>query len=145
MAIFGTASFLTTRSFESPHRASRRNSSFPKKSGPTHIVAGPDGYLYVTEKFSAQVAQLATDGTIVRQFQLSAGAYTEGVAVGSDGNLYVTEQGSGKIAEVTLPKGKVREFEIPTPNSRPWKIAAGPDGNIWFTESATGKIAKLTI
>jgi streptogramin lyase len=116
-----------------------------KKSGPVHLVTGPnDGYMYVTERFISKVAQVTTAGTIVREFALSAGSHPEGIALGADGNLYVTEFDAGKIAEITLPNGVVTEVNIPTSGSRPWDIIGGPDGNIWFTESATGKIGKMS-
>jgi virginiamycin B lyase len=37
------------------------------------------------------------------------------------------------------------EFTVPTPSSRPQRIASGPDGALWFTEGSTNKIGRVTI
>lgn len=119
--------------------------SFPKYGSPAGVVAGPDGNLWVTEFYRNRVAQVSTSGKILKEVELTYGAFPKGIAVGGDGNLYVAEFNIGKIAEVSTAGVLIQEFDIPTPNSGPWLIAADGDGNIWFTESLVGKIGKLTL
>ena len=64
---------------------------------------------------------------------------------GPDGAVWFTENSGNKIGRMTTD-GAVTEFPIPTPGSRPARIARGADGALWFTEFSTSanKIGRIT-
>jgi streptogramin lyase len=114
----------------------------PENSGPSRIVLGPDGALWVTMYNADAVDRIAPDGSRVR-VHLPLGSLPNEIAVGPEGALWITEYSqTGGILRLTL-SGVATEYAIPTPNAWPYGIARGPDGALWFTESKTGKIGRL--
>ena len=60
-------------------------------SGPSDLVTGSDGNLYVTEDIADRVDRVRPDGGIIGQFALLPGADPVAIAAGPDGNLWVSE------------------------------------------------------
>lgn len=114
-------------------------------SGPSSIVAGPDGALWYTESACDNIGRITTDGNITLFPVLTQNSYPAGIAAGSDGALWFTEANANNIGRITV-NGSVTEYPIPTANAQAYEIAAGPDGALWFLESAYGnnKIGRIT-
>ncbi|MGH9281686.1 MAG: virginiamycin B lyase family protein, partial [Acidimicrobiales bacterium] len=111
-------------------------------SGPTDIVAGPDGALWFIESAANKIGRSTTDG-IVTEFAIPTEASgPTAIAVGPDGALWFTESAANKIGRIATD-GAVTEFPVPTEASAPLDIVAGPDGNLWFTENAALQIGRL--
>jgi len=111
-------------------------------SGPTGIVAGPDGALWFTEEGVSKIGRISTTGSITEYPTLHANGVPAGIAVGPDGALWFTELAVGVLGRITVD-GAVSEYALP-PGANPQGITAGPDGAIWFTDTAGGKIGRFT-
>lgn len=122
------------------------------------IAVGPDGNLWVTQRFSwvnsstrvgGVVARVTPSGT-VSYFSVPSATqgYTPGplpyeIVSGPNSDLWFTEKDGNRIASATT-SGVMHEFTVPTASSSPTGIVVGPDGNLWFTESASDKIGRMT-
>lgn len=113
------------------------------RSGPTYIVAGPDGNLWFTETDANKIGRITKKGRICEFSVPTPGSGPSGITVGPDGNLWFTESSASKIGKISR-FGSITEFSLP-PSRAPQSIAAGSDGNLWFTEftipASIGKIA----
>jgi virginiamycin B lyase len=58
--------------------------------------------------------------------------------------LFCAVSSSSSLAAVLAPQPTFTEYSVPTPSSRPQRIASGPDGALWFTEGNTNKIGRVT-
>ena len=85
------------------------------ESGPSGIVAGPDGNLWFTENQRNQIGRITPAGVITEFPIPTQGGSPRGIAVGSDGSLWFTESGN-KIGRITTT-GVITEFTIPAPTS----------------------------
>ncbi len=110
---------------------------------PIAITPGPDGNIWFTEFNGQNIGSIATDGTGLMEFPITAGAYPAGVTTGPDGALWFTVQGGGYIGRITTG-GLVAEFAISQSGSEPAGIAVGPDGALWVADQA-GTIDAVTL
>jgi streptogramin lyase len=111
-------------------------------SGPTGIVAGPDGNVWFTEQLANKIGRRTPSG-VITEFPLAAGTTPAHITQGPGPGLWFTELDANKIGNITTA-GAVAEFTIPTSESQPGDIAAGPDGNLWFTQQALNGIGRIT-
>jgi streptogramin lyase len=104
-------------------------------SGPTGIVAGPDGNLWFTEFAANKIGEINPTTHAISEFAVptakksNPGPYD--ITAGPDGNLWFTEQQVGKIGEINPATHAISQYAAPSGAIR---ITAGPDGNLWFTE-----------
>lgn len=123
----------------------------------TGIALGPDGNLYVTDKYNNRVQVLGTDGTYIRQWgslDLTGAPGTfqqpEGIAVAPTGEVYVTDSGSGS--------GRVQKFSADGTFLLQWgedgsgngqfegvsDVAVGPDGDVYVFDLGNGRIQRFS-
>jgi streptogramin lyase len=113
------------------------------KSGPSSIIAGPDGNLWFTQENNNEIGRI-TPGGVVSEFSSGISSGTGGLTAGPDGNLWFLEFQGNRVAKIT-PAGVVTEFPVlPSPTSQPAEITTAADGNLWFTESAKDQIGRIT-
>jgi virginiamycin B lyase len=112
----------------------------------TGITTGPDGNLWLTERFPGVIARRKADGSVTT-FQLpTPRSYPGQIISGPDGNLWFTENAVDRIGRSTT-SGIVTEFPLPAGHHFPqgplvhW-LAAGSDGNLWFVEA--GAVGRIT-
>ncbi len=116
-------------------------------SGPTGIVAGPDGNLWFTEYYGDRVGRITVGGTVT-DWSTGSGISNDsapmGIAAGPDGNLWFAEYGPSRIGRIT-PAATATEFTTGiSAASLPRGIAAGPDGNLWFVEQGGNRVGRIT-
>src|SRR5437660_1059472 len=72
-------------------------------SGPTTIVAGPDGALWFTELSANKIGRLTTGGAFTEFTVPTAGSGPNGLVSGPDGALWFTEflAAGNKIGRIT--------------------------------------------
>ena len=142
LVVVATA-LLTALSF-TPDAGAVRIGELPLEmgSGPTDLVTGPDGNLFVTEEGPDRVDRVRPDGGIIGQFSLPLNSDPGAIAAGADGNLWVSEFSIKRVARVTAAGG-ITQFPAGTTAGNPRGIAAGPDGNIWFAETGPDTIGRL--
>jgi streptogramin lyase len=116
--------------------------SYPLSTGaqPSHIAAGPDGNLWVTESGTSKVARVTPAGAVT-EFPLQAGAVPRGIAVGPDGNLWVAEDAKNTLARVTTA-GAVTEYPLGSATSNPYGVAVW-QGGIWVTDRSLNRVARF--
>jgi streptogramin lyase len=102
--------------------------SFGLNTNPTHITAGPDGNLWITEDAGNRIGRMTPTG-VLSQFSsgLASGSAPDGITPGPDGNLWFTEGGARGIGRIT-PAGVITEFLDSNFESAARGIVSGPDG-----------------
>jgi len=116
--------------------------TLPPNSGPTHIVTGPDGNLWVTETLLDSVAKVTPGGTVT-QVPLTPNSAPSRIVDGPDGDLWATEPGSNQVAQITTA-GVVTHHPVA---GKPTGITVGadsPNPDLWVTLPGVNKIARLT-
>ena len=102
------------------------------------ILAGPDGYLYVSGWTSGNVLRYATDGTFVDEFVPSGTpglVNAAGMAFGADGHLYVVSAGTSSVLRFDGTTGAYLDTFVASGSggaSSPLGITFGPDGNLYL-------------
>lgn len=121
-------------------------------AGPTDIVAGPDGNMYVSMAQLNAIAQVTPLGVITiypldpNVFPiLPQGEGPRGIAIGPDGNIWFNHSNSSKIGRMTLAGTVIDVYQIPTLGGNGGRITTGPDRNMWFTEVSNSKVGRLDI
>ena len=110
-------------------------------SGPSSIVAGPDGALWFTEYNSSKVARITTAGAVSEFVTgITPGVCFGAIAAGPDGSLWVAmsnlPDGSGPILRFNTAGAITGSFATPEPASCAASMTPGPDGALW-----TGQLA----
>jgi streptogramin lyase len=101
-----------------------------------------DGTIFFTERATSKIAQMDTNGQVLREFPTPTPASQPvRITFGPDGNLWVTEFSGNNIAR--LGSSGITEFPVPTANSEPSGMIFGPDGAFWFTEQTGNKIGRF--
>lgn len=101
------------------------------------ITPGPDGALWITDGYNAQILRMTIDGNFTG-FRLTGRLAPAGITTGPDKALWFTAYGA--VGRITT-KGKLTTYII---NGGLNGITAGPDGALWFTEATAGKIGRIT-
>ena len=104
----------------------------PGLDGPTGIVSGPDGHMWLTETKSNDIVtfepQAHGSGKRWTVYMVpTTHSRPTGIAVGRDGELWFTETNANKIGVISV-RGKFKQYTIPTADTHPNMITAGPDG-----------------
>ena len=120
--------------------------------GPTDMVLGPDGNMYVSMAVLNAIAQVTPLGAItIYQLDpntfplLPQGEGPRGITIGPDGNIWFDHSNSSKIGRMSLSGTLLNVYQIPTTGGGGGRITTGPDGKIWFTETGNSKIGRLNI
>ncbi|MDZ4349277.1 MAG: RHS repeat-associated core domain-containing protein [Xanthomonadaceae bacterium] len=137
----------------------------------TALALGPDGTLYIAERFADRIRRVTTDGTIstlagvpdVRGFSGDGGAATaallnspEGVAVDAEGRVYISDSRNNRIRRV-LANGVIQTIAgTGQPGfsgdggpatrarlSRQVGIAVGADGSVYIADSDNNRIRRV--
>jgi virginiamycin B lyase len=115
-------------------RASTEFSVPGLSANPSHIVTGPDGNLWITERGRISIVRLTPSGTIT-EFPVPGAVSLNAIIVGPDGAMWFTDLGSGQIGRINT-HGVVVVHPL-TSGTYAVDIASGSDGSLWFTETNT--------
>jgi virginiamycin B lyase len=122
-------------------------------AGPTDMVLGPDGNMYVSLAQLNAIAQVTPLG-VITVYPLDPNVFPliapqdegpRGIAIGPDNDIWFIHSTASKIGRMTLSGNVINAYPTPTANSGGGRITAGPDGNMWFTEGAVNNIGRLDI
>ncbi|HKC23488.1 MAG TPA: NHL repeat-containing protein [Thermoanaerobaculia bacterium] len=106
-------------------------------SEPRGIVAGPDGYLYFTEKAANKIGVMSTAGAFPNEFTVPYMPNTQPYAITRAGSfLFFTEYAEGKVSLMT-PTGT---FLSSYGYFSPLGIVYGEDGRLYVAEQANSKV-----
>jgi sugar lactone lactonase YvrE len=129
------ATFSGTRSQQSAvtiyriHADRAREPFVTTISHPTSMVLGPDGALYVSDRFEGAVYKVDATGA-TQAVATDAGSAT-GVAFGPDGSMYIGDR-SGPILKID-PQGVRTTFAELPGSIAAFHLAFGPDGALYVT------------
>jgi streptogramin lyase len=91
-------------------------------SGPTSVVAGPDGNLWFTENGFSRIGQVTTAGVLKQEVTIPRpAALPDGIAVGLDANIWFTEAGGNRVGRVFTGLSP-----LPTPTPTPGGLTVVP-------------------
>lgn len=121
-------------------------------AGPTDMVLGPDGNMYISMAQLNAIAQVTPLG-VITIYPLDPAVFPmqpqlegpRGIAIGPDGNIWFDHSNSSKIGRMTLAGTVINVYQIPTAGGNGGRITKGPDNNMWFTEVSNSKVARLDI
>ena len=139
--------------------------------GPRGIALGPDGSLYIADRFNNRIRRVGPDGIIttvagtgVRGYSGDGGPagqaglyWPTGVALGPDGSLYIADGANNRIRRVgpdgiitTVAGTGARGYSGdggPAGQARlrfPYSVALGPDGSLYIADSNNHRIRRVT-
>lgn len=120
------------------------------RSGPQHIIVGPDGALWFTE-VRDRIGRITLDGRI-NEFSdgIPFRSFVGGIVAGRDGYLWFTLYNGNELVRMT-PGGTITRYRKGIYPSRGFDEAplsvpvADAAGNIWFNEPQGGRIARATL
>ena len=101
-------------------------------AGPTNVVTGPDGNLWVAEGYAALVAKITPSGTVT-EYPTASGGAPMALTVGGDGNIWFADAANSAIGKITT-SGTVTTYTLPDSNCYPTSIARGTAGTVVVTE-----------
>jgi virginiamycin B lyase len=119
---------------------------------PTALSGGPFGNMWVLDRGTPSILQVAPNGT-VSQFTagLNPGSRPTAIEVDALGTMWFTDRGTtpaiGTIGTgLAQPTGTITEHTTGlNPGSVPESIARGPDGAMWVTDAgSTPAVARIT-
>ena len=111
--------------------------------GPSGIIIGLNGIVYVTELFGNKIARLDPHRHIVEEFPIpTLEAWPTGLGLDAEGNLWFNETKGNKIGRLTR-SGNITEFNVPTTASRSTGMVVDRTGNVWIAEREANKIGCL--
>lgn len=121
-------------------------------AGPTDMVVGPDGNIYISLAQYNAIARVTPLGVVTiypldpNVFPiLPQGEGPRGIAIGPDGNIWFDHSNSSKIGRMTLSGTVINVYQIPSTGGNGGRITKGPDNNMWFTEVSNSKIGRLDV
>ena len=89
----------------------------PIGSGPTGVIAGPDGNIWFTEKGLNRIGHMTPTGVVRPEAQVpSSQTFPDGIAAGPDANIWFTEAGGNRVGRVITG---VAAPPTPTPTPTP--------------------------
>lgn len=138
LLVAGSASAAAAGGSITEFKAGLQTNSFPE-----HIVLGPNGNLWFTDRLEA-IGTITPSGSITEfSAGLNPASEPSDIVVGPDNNLWFTDptqDGTPAIGRIT-PSGTITEFSSgvnqasnPISVREPTDMIVGPDGNLWFTD-----------
>lgn len=119
-------------------------------AGPTDMVVGPDGNMYVSLAQYNGIAKVTPLGAITvypldpNVFPiLPQGEGPRGITIGPDGDIWFDHSNSSKIGRMNLAGTVLNVYSLPTTGGGGGRITTGPDGNLWFTETGNSIVGRL--
>jgi streptogramin lyase/putative copper export protein/methionine-rich copper-binding protein CopC len=113
--------------------------------GPTGVVIGPDGAVWLTEHGGNRITRFDTTNQTFKNFPLSNNqAFPFGLAFYQQNRIWFVEHIGNAIATLDLTTGRVDTFSIPKPSSDVQLLAVDSKGNVWFTLPAVNVLGVLT-
>jgi hypothetical protein len=121
-------------------------------AGPSGIVVGQDGNVYLAETFEAKIVELnGSDLSVLRTWELPADSEPVGLALdAAHGRLWFTNHASSFFGYVPLGSSGFREFptslfyaEGSYVVSLPYWIEVSSDGRVWFDEHSANRIGRF--
>jgi len=105
---------------------------------PTDVEMGPDGNLYVADRWNWFIRKVTPDGTA---YSFAAIADPAGIGIDkATGDLYVTSPSQGKVYQV-LPDGTINT--LPVSFNYPSDVAVDTAGKVWVVDQGLSTIVKL--
>jgi virginiamycin B lyase len=72
----------------------------PAASGPIGIVTGPDGHLWIAERFASKVARVSTAGVVTLEYPVPSAHVPFEIALGADGNLWLASSNGSSVSRL---------------------------------------------
>lgn len=124
--------------------------TIPPLFGPTGIQIGPQGNIFVSEPFSANIVEYSpTQQRFINVWKLPQGSQPVGIAVDSaQGTIWFANHASSLFGYVNTSTGKVTEFATSPFEyfgdtiSLPYWARISSNGVVWIDEHASNKIAR---
>ena len=113
-------------------------------AGPSGLVLGEHGIVYVTEFFGNKIARIDTASKVISEIEIpTPHSWPTGIAIDGKGNVWFNETSGNKIGKLT-PRGFIVEYPLPTTNARATGLAVDKQGTVWISERDGNKIASLS-
>lgn len=137
MLLFAAAA----QSQEAPPFASFVGASDPVLNDPHDLTFGPDGNLYIADKFANRVVLMNPD-TLEVIGSIGDGALSgaHDVSFGPDGHLYVAATGISAVVSYDLSSGPPRNLGALGPFPRTEGVLAHSNGRLYVMASGSGQL-----
>jgi len=102
------------------------------------LTSTPDGHIWFAG-VQDLITRMATDGTMVRPFTVSA-VLVRTLVVGPDGNIWYPD--GSKVSRLA-PDGTVTSYTLHSNASAPSGIAVGSGGVVWYADSSYNNVGTI--
>lgn len=114
----------------------------PTGSGPTDVVVGPDGNLWISATGADAVLQVdPADGSVLHSYATTGAPF--GIAFDREGRVWYTATAADRIGRIDPADGASTSFTLAS-GSAPGPIGLGADGNLWFGAGGRNRIGRVT-
>jgi len=128
-----------------------RSGTFGPKFGPSGITIDSQGNVYVSETFSAEIAEYSqSEQRFVNLWYLPVGSEPVGIALDSSNNrIWFTNHATSLFGYVDQNTGRVTEYAtslfsyLGNNITLPYWIQLSTNGTVWFDEHVANKMARF--
>jgi len=112
------------------------------RSGPSIVVAAPDGAIWSSLARASRLLRVAPDGSR-REFPLPEGSFPVGLLAEQDGTLWYSDVRRNQIVHFHPERGVLRAYDVPTRESFPFFLVKDARGRLYFTQRVGNKLGRL--
>ena len=102
-----------------------------------------DGSMWATSTAKQRIVKLDPATRKVTEYPVRMGQHPFGMEVAGDGMIWFAGDEDNTIIRVDTASGKMTPYSLPTPKSRPRRLAVDADGNLWANTLTEGRLVKL--
>ena len=107
------------------------------------LVFPSNGTVWATSTAKHRLVKLDPATRKVTEFPVRIGQHPFGMTIGGDQMIWFSGDEDNLIVKADPASGQMTPYKLPTPNTRPRRIATDADGNLWANTLHDGRLVKV--